>query len=156
MSSDDERHLPRKRKHGSGAGGESDDDFASYAWRLIGTFRTEAGWLDLTAGRLRYTTPVREVFDVPLSEVTDVIWPWYYFGGGVKLTVGVEQYRLSFVLPNGAEYPTARLMAAAGDPAALALVVQKGDDIAKGRGAGKEWRRRLEAAGLGAPPREAG
>jgi hypothetical protein len=157
VSDRDERRLPRRRRHDAGgAAGAADDDYASYVWRLIGTFRTEAGWLDLTAGHLRYTTPYREVFDISLAEVKDVIWPWYYFGGGVKLTVHGEQYRLSFVLPNGAEYPTARLMAAAGDPAALALVAQKGDDIARGRGAGKEWRRRLEAAGLGAAPREAG
>lgn len=146
----------RQSGRASGKGGagsaSSEHDFASYAWRLIGTFRTEAGWLDLTAGRLRFTSETRELFDVPLREVRDIVWPWYYFGGGMKLTVGGVQYRFSFVLPNGAEYPTARLAAAAGDPAALALVVQKGDDIAKGRGAGKEWRRRLEAAFAAAAP----
>ncbi len=131
----------------------AEKDFASYAWRLIGTFRTEAGWLDLTAGRLRYTSEVGgEVFDVRLDEVMDVVWPWYYFGGGVKLTVKGEPYRLSFVLPNGAEYPTARLSAATGDPGSLAIVLQKGNDIAAGRDAGKEWRRRLEAAGSAAAP----
>jgi hypothetical protein len=128
-------------------------DLASYAWRLIGTFRSEAGWLDLTAGRLRYTTQSREVFDVRLDEVREIVWPWYYFGGGVKLTVRDERYRFSFVLPNGAEYPTARMRAAVGDPAALAIVVAKGDDIAVGRKAGKEWRRRLDAASLDAAPR---
>jgi hypothetical protein len=130
----------------------SEKDFASYAWRLIGTFRTQAGWLDLTAGRLRYTSEAGEVFDVRLDEVTEVVWPWYYFGGGVKLTVRGERYRFSFVLPNGAEYPTAHLAAAAGDPAALAIVLQKGNDIAAGRDAGKEWRRRLQGAGLVAAP----
>lgn len=124
------------------------EDFASYSWRLIGTLRSEAGWLDLTDGRLRYTTEAREVFDVRLDEVTDVVWPWYYFGGGVKLRVGGEQYRFSFVLPNGAEYPRARPQAGAGDPAALAVVAKKGDDIARGRQAGREWRRRFEAAAL--------
>ena len=128
-------------------------DFASYAWRLIGTLRSQAGWLDLTAGRLRYTSEAGEVFDVRLDEVTDVLWPWYYFGGGVKLTVKGERYRFSFVLPNGAEYPTARPAAVAGDPAGLPLVLQKGDDIASGREAGKEWRRRLEGAGSAAVPR---
>ena len=53
------------------------------------------------------------------------------------------------MLPNGAEYPTARLAAEAGDPAALAIVWQKADDIGAGRNVGKEWRRRLDAA---APP----
>ena len=130
----------------------AEKDFASYAWRLIGTFRTQAGWLDLTTGRLGYTSETRgEEFDVRLDEVKDVVWPWYYFGGGVKLTVNGEQYRLSFVLPNGAEYPTAR-MAAAADPGSLAVVLQKGNDIAAGRDAGKEWRRRLEGAGSAAAP----
>jgi hypothetical protein len=122
----------------------SERDFASYAWLLIGTLRTAAGWLDLTAGRLRFSTPDQVVFNVPLIEVTGIEWPWYYFGGGVKLTAGGEHYRLSFVLPNGASYPTARL-AAAGDAAALAIVWQKADDIGAGRDVGKEWRRRLEA-----------
>jgi hypothetical protein len=130
----------------------SEQDFASYAWRLVGTLRTEAGWLDLTAGRLRYTAEAGEMFDVRLDEVTDIVWPWYYFGGGVKLTVDKVRYRFSFVLPNGAEYPTARLAAAGGDPGSLAIVLQKGNDIAAGRDAGKEWRRRLEAAGSAAAP----
>jgi hypothetical protein len=132
----------------------SERDFASYAWRLIGTLRTEAGWLDLTAGRLRYTNEFGAMFDVPLDEVTDVVWPWYYFSGGVKLTANGDRYRFSFVLPNGAEYPTARLEAVIGDPGALAIVLQKGNDIAAGRDAGKEWRRRLEGAGsaAAAPP----
>ena len=130
----------------------SEEDFASYAWRLIGTLRTEAGWLDLTAGRLRYTNEFGAMFDVRLDEVTDVVWPWYYFGGGVKLTAHGDRYRFSFVLPNGAEYPTARLDAALGDPGAFAIVVQKGNDIASGRDAGKEWRRRLDGAGSAAAP----
>jgi len=133
-------HLPRKRP-----AHDAEGDFASYAWRLIGTLRSEAGWLDLRAGRLRYSTPAGVVFDVPLADVTDVIWPWYYFGGGVKLTAGGEQYRFSFVLPNGAEYPTARLAAAAGDLSSLTIVWQKAEDIGAGREAGKEWRRQLDA-----------
>jgi hypothetical protein len=132
--------LPRKKPST-----DPDGDFASYAWRLIGTLRSEAGWLDLTAGRLRYSTPDGVVFDVPLAGVTDIIWPWYYFGGGVKLTAGGEQYRFSFVLPNGAEYPTARLAAAAGALSSLTIVWQKADDIGAGREAARGWRRRLGA-----------
>jgi hypothetical protein len=141
----EEHHTPRKKAK------PSEDAFASYAWQLIGTLRTAAGWLDLTAGRLRFTTVADVVFDVPLAEVTDVIWPWYYFGGGVKLSVDGTQYRFSFVLPNGAEYPTARLAAEVGDPAALAIVRQKADDIGAGRTVGKEWRRRIEPEESAAP-----
>jgi hypothetical protein len=145
----DEHHLPGKKAK------RSEVDFASYAWLLIGTFRTAAGWLDLTAGRLRFSTADQVVFDVRTAEVTDVVWPWYYFGGGVKLRAAGEPYRLSFVLPNGGEYPTARLVAEAGDPAALAIVWSKAGDIGAGRNVGKEWRRRLEAAvpaATAAPP----
>jgi hypothetical protein len=145
----DEHHLPRKKAKGA------EDDFASYAWLLIGTFRTAAGWLDLTAGRLRFSTPDEVLFDVPLAEVTDVDWPWYYFGGGVKLSAVGGRYRFSFVLPNGAEYPEARTAAAAGDPAALAIVWDKASDIGAGRDVGKEWRRRLEAAEVAAAGPEA-
>ena len=136
----DQHHLRRKKAKGS------EDDFASYAWLLIGAFRTAAGWLDLTAGRLRFSTPDNVVFDVPLAEVTDVDWPWYYFAGGLKLSAAGERYRFSFVLPNGAEYPAARAAAAAGDPATLAIVWDKASDIGAGRDVGREWRRRLEAA----------
>jgi hypothetical protein len=142
----DEHERPRKKR-----AKRSEKDFASCAWLLIGTFRTAAGWLDLTAGRLRFSTPDQVVFDVPLAEVTDVDWPWYYFGGGVKLSAAGERYRLSFVLPNGAEYPAARAAAAAGDLAALTAVWQKASDVGAGRDVGKEWRRRLEAAGPAGP-----
>ena len=136
----DAYHQRRKKKTQV-----SEDDYASCAWLLIGTFRTAAGWLDLTAGRLRFSTPDKVVFDVPLAEVTDVVWPWYYFGGGVKLSAAGERYRLSFVLPNGAEYPAAREAADTGDPASLAIVWDKASDIGAGRDLGKEWRRRLSA-----------
>ncbi len=146
----DEHHPPhQKPAH------DPEVDFASYAWRLIGTLRSQAGWLDLTAARLRYSTPDDVVFDVPLAEVTGITWPWYYFGGGVKLTAGGQQYRFSFVLPNGAEYPKARPAAAAGGPSSLTIVSQKAEDAGAGRKAGKEWRRRLESgapAGPGAAP----
>jgi hypothetical protein len=39
------------------------------------------------------------VFDVPLSDVQDINFPWYYFSGGVKLTIGGVQYRLGFDRP---------------------------------------------------------
>jgi hypothetical protein len=143
----EEHRLPRKKAK------RSEADFASYAWLLIGTFRTAAGWLDLTAGRLRFSTPDKVLFDVPLAEVTDVDWPWYYFAGGVKLSAAGERHRFSFVLPNGAEYPAARAAADTGDPAALAVVWDKASDIGAGRHVGKEWRRRLEAA---AQPRATG
>lgn len=35
------------------------------------------------------------VFDLPLREV-QVVFPWYYFNGGLKVRSGGRQYRISF------------------------------------------------------------
>ena len=40
------------------------------------------------------------VFDLPLGEVRDVSFPWYYFSGGVTLTARGVRYRFSFIRPN--------------------------------------------------------
>ena len=96
----EEHHLPRKKAK------RSEDDFASYAWRLIGTFRTAAGWLDLTAGRLRFSTVDRGRVRRPARRGHGHRLAWYYFGGGVKLSCRRgAQYRFSFVLPNGRRVP---------------------------------------------------
>jgi len=121
-------------------------DYASYAWRLEGATRSIPGWMDLQSGRLRFATPEEIVFDVPLAEITRVAFPWYYFGGGVKLRAAGRAYRLSFVRPNGAEYAVARAGAALGSVAALSLVASKAADIGDGRSAGKTWRRLLGGA----------
>ena len=41
----------------------------------------------------------RRLFDAALGEVSDVTFPWYYFGGGVKLRIGTDRYRVSFARP---------------------------------------------------------
>ena len=137
-------HRERGGGTTGGYGAVHGDGYASYAWRLIGLFRTQAGWLDLRGDRLRYSTPDGVVFDVPLTEVGGLTWPWYYFSGGVKLTVAGEEYRFSFVEPNGARYPEARARAAAGDPETPAFVAAKAQDVGVGRGVGRRWRSLLE------------
>ncbi len=68
--------------------------------------RSLPGILESSGGRFAFLTEDERVFDVPLFEVTDVKFPWYYFGGGVKFKIGTENYRLSFVQPNdGSEVP---------------------------------------------------
>jgi hypothetical protein len=118
-------------------------EYASYAWELRGITGTESGWMDLHDGSLRFATPEKVVFDVPLVEVTQITFPWYYFGGGLKLHAAGQAYRFSFVLPNGAEYAAARGLASVGDPAALDIVASKAHDIGAGRAVGREWRRLL-------------
>src|SRR5690606_12929953 len=68
-------------------------------WLLIGLFGNEPGQLELREGRLTFRTSAGVQFDVPLSEVSYVEYPWYYFGGGVQITVAGRRYRLSFVPP---------------------------------------------------------
>ena len=135
-------------KHTGQYGSADSSDYASCTWRLKGLFLSEAGWMDLREGRLRYFTPERVVFDIPLAEVTAIVFPWYYFGGGVKLQAAGEAYRFSFVRPNGAEVAAARGLAAEGDMAALSVVASKAQDIGEGRSVGREWQRLLgEGAG---------
>lgn len=122
------------------------EGYASYAWLLKGLTQSIPGWLDLHEERLRFTTPEKVVFDVPRAKVTAIAYPWYYFGGGVKLRAGGQPYRLSFVKPNGAEYAMARAQAFVDDPAALGLVASKAADIGAGRDVGRRWRELLGEA----------
>jgi hypothetical protein len=119
------------------------NEFASYAWLLKGMTVSIPGWLDLQSGRLRFSTPEEVVFDVPLAEVTGITYPWYYFGGGVKLRAAGKAYRISFVLPNGMEYASGRGLADQGDLASLAFVASKAEDIGAGRDVGRQWRELL-------------
>ena len=116
------------------------------AWRLIGLTRSEPGVLALADGRLAYWTDGGVAFDVPLGEVSDVVFPWYYFNGGAKLTADGEAYRFSFVEPNDAQpIPDHLLGRAFGGVGAAGVVAKKTADIARGRRAGKAWREALGA-----------
>jgi hypothetical protein len=92
----------------------STNSLATPVWQLAGIFNYP-GLLELH-GRLALTIGDERLFDVPLDHLSDVIFPWYYLGGAVRLTVADTRYRLSFVRPN--------------DPL----------HIAKGRAAGKAWK----------------
>ena len=115
------------------------------AWLLVGMTGSTPGVLEYADGRLVFSTDQGRLFDAPLSEVHNVTFPWYYFGGGAKLTVAGQQYRLSFVRPNGASDIPGRLMAgsdiagAAGDVLALLTAGRKIVDVGTGRQAGKRW-----------------
>jgi hypothetical protein len=97
------------------------DTFQSPAWLLSGLTRSHAGILEYTGGRLAYSSEEGVVFDVALTELTNVRFPWYYFTGGVKFTIGRDHYRISFVRPNDAS----------GGSVA---------DIGEGRRNGKAWK----------------
>lgn len=91
-------------------------------WRLTGLIGSEAGHLELRNGRLTFT-PIevgKPGFDVPLTEVQDITFPWHYLGGGFKMRIGGEQYGFSFIEPHN-------------DNA----------DIGGGRDVGKAWKKLL-------------
>ncbi len=115
-------------------------------WLLVGMTGSRPGLLELAGGRLAFTTEEGRVFEVPVAEATDVVFPWFYFGGGMKLTVAGTRHRISFVRPNGAETVSARLLeSVGGGPLALLTVHQKIADIGEGRRAGKAWKAALLA-----------
>ncbi|BCM88910.1 hypothetical protein IAD21_00752 [Abditibacteriota bacterium] len=75
--------------------------YSSPAWLLIGIHGSKPGTLRLNNGRLSYSNDDQQcLFDVPVSEVKDLDFPWYYFGGGVNFKIGADKYRLSFVQPH--------------------------------------------------------
>ena len=125
------------------------------AWIMHGITGSEPAVLELARGRLALTTEEGRVFEATLADVSDVTFPWYYFGGGAKLTVGGREYRLSFVRPNGARDTSARLLqrlnfggavGVAVDAVALYEAGRKFHDAAVGRRAGKAWKAALAEA----------
>lgn len=121
----------------------STQTYASNAWLLKGMTGSVPGWLELRDGSLRFITPDGEGFDVERAAVTSVVFPWYYFGGGMKIVAESRRYRFSFVKPNGAEYAEARALAAFGDVRALRAAASKIADVRGGRVVGARWRELL-------------
>jgi hypothetical protein len=116
--------------------------FESAVWVLHGMGGSAPGWLVYHDGQLGLSERDAVVFDVPVSGITGMTFPWYYFGGGMKLGVNGQQYRLSFVRPNGAEVAVGRLIPAAG----VFVAAQKVADVSEGRAAGRRWREILTDA----------
>jgi hypothetical protein len=110
----------------------NDQTLCTPIWLLIGMTGNVPGVLELADGRLSFTTEEGRVFETPVSGVSEVKFPWYYFGGGVKFKVGTASYRISFVKPNG----PGRLRGAAG----ILTIGRMVSDFGKGRKAGKAWK----------------
>ena len=72
----------------------------SPAWLLSGLTRSVAGELKLRHGRFIFETrDGRRIIDAAIGELSAVTFPWYYFGGGMKVRIGMDSYRLSFARP---------------------------------------------------------
>ena len=122
------------------------DSLRSPAWLLEGLTRSVPGVIELDDGRLAFRTEQGTVFDVPVIEVHEITFPWYYFGGGLKLTVKNTRYRLSFARPNEASDIPGRLLAgagAAGSVVGLLTAARKVRDIVVARAAGRAWKAML-------------
>lgn len=120
------------------------------AWYLIGLTRSLPGALQLAGSRLTLATEFVPLFDEPLSTIERVSWPWWYFGGGGKIRVAGEGYRVSFVRPNGAMDASTRVVigeaGVVGAGAALEYALAKMRDVHGGRARGRAWREVLDAA----------
>jgi hypothetical protein len=123
---------------------------ATPAWWMAGGLRNVPGVLAAGEGRLAFVTEDGPVFAVPLAEVGDVGWPWWWFGGGCVLTVGDTRYKITFVRPNGAPPVQHSLLEAT---QSLAVVLSLGAvpahsvaglfDVRSGRAAGRAWKEAL-------------
>ena len=123
------------------------------AWLIMGSTGSTAGVLGLERGRLRFEAHGRGaltmgqlrtleqrtgrpgltdqltaghtlvLFDAPLSAVGQVRFPWYYFGGGMKLTVAGSPYRFSFLQPQNTQITPMHV-----------------EGIGSGRASGRAWK----------------
>ena len=75
----------------------------SKVWQIAGTFGgANPGLLILDNGYVSFVTAEGEHFNVPISEVKDVKWPFLQFGYGFNATVNGSTYKFTFMKPNGA------------------------------------------------------
>lgn len=75
----------------------------SKVWRIHGTFSVgEPGILILDEGKVSFISEQGEEFNVPLSEIKEVKWPFLQFGLGFNATVNGTKYKFTFMKPNGA------------------------------------------------------
>jgi hypothetical protein len=117
----------------------------SPAW-LIGGLRNVPGYLATAQGGLTFVSDT-PVFDVPLSQVTDVSWPWWWFGGGLKLTAAGQRWKITFVRPNGMPPPHPSMLETGAGVFGLLTgtwhdihALRGLADVRSGRSAGKRWR----------------
>ncbi len=67
-----------KTPGGAFVGQRANDILATPAWRLYGISGSVPGVLVLSRGRLTLAVEDGRGFEAPLSEVTEMVFPWYY------------------------------------------------------------------------------
>lgn len=124
-----------------------DQQLRTAVWLLIGMSGSTPGMLELSGGQIAFTTEEGRAFQAPLADIS-VKYPWYYFGGGCKITIADKTHRISFVRPNNAVDLSDGMLAGqsetgVGGAIALLTAGEKLRDIGKGRKAGKIWKEAL-------------
>lgn len=69
-------------------------------WMMVRVSGSERGRLRLTSGRLSFSGEKGTRFDIPHEQIGQVKFPWYYFGAGMKVLIGRDSYRFSFMEPH--------------------------------------------------------
>ena len=69
-------------------------------WRMVGISGKERGVMKLTRERFSFDGEKGTRFDVPVSAISGFKFPWHYFGGGMKVSIGADNYRFSFIEPH--------------------------------------------------------
>lgn len=104
----------------------------SPAWLLFGITQSVAGELILMQGRLAFEAhDGRRIIDAAVTDISGVNFPWYYFGGGMKLRIGADSYRVSFTRPGNLPDHSAE--------------VDDAGDLRSGRQSGAAWKSALAA-----------
>ena len=73
----------------------------SKVWRITGLFSNAIpGALVLQNGQVAFITQTDVQFNVPLSEMKDIKWPFIRMGLGFNAVVNDKKYKFSFSKPN--------------------------------------------------------
>ncbi len=83
------------------------------------------------------------LFDAPLTGVEKIDFPWYYFSGGMKVTVGGVRYRIGFDRPANSTVP----MHFDESLEDLSRGLESVSEVARARRSGKAWKAVLGDAG---------
>jgi hypothetical protein len=78
-------------------------EIVSKVWLQHGTFGgATPGLLTADEGKASFITEEGEHFNVPVSEIKEVKWPFLQFGLGFTASVNGQKYKFTFMKPNGA------------------------------------------------------
>ncbi len=89
-------------------------DLAGLVYIKEGRFGAVPALLVKSGDELALATDDGELFRIPLSE-TKVQFPWFYFGGGMRVTAGGSRYTLAFSRPAKVQGEPTRVFNSFGD-----------------------------------------